>query len=98
MNIQTAKKLLLKDINYLPLEQLQEHKVKLLDAWRHSKADYGFKQAAEEGFYCSLESESASGYVPKDIWLTYNLSCRIDEVLLKEQQLLNKGLSTLNNS
>lgn len=96
MNIKKANELLKIDINYLPLEELQKHKVKIIDAWRHSNAAYGFEQAVEEGFYCVLSSESANGFVPVDLWLTHNLSNRIDEILIKEQQLLEQGFISEN--
>lgn len=88
MNIQTARGLLAKSIDGMGLEQIQRHKVRLIDAWRESRADHGFVQAVKDGFYKALVSDSASGYVPADLWLTKNLSARLDEVIAREAELL----------
>lgn len=72
----------------MTLEQIQKHKVKLIDAWRHSKADYGFIEAVKNGFYKEVASESASGYSPTDIWLTHQLNYAIDKAVERENQLL----------
>lgn len=87
MNIKKARALLRVDISKLSLEQLQQHKVKLIDAWRESKAAYGTAQAVADGFYKVIGSESASGYSPTDIWLTHSLGQRLDEVELKEREV-----------
>lgn len=91
MKIGKARQLLAVDITALTLEQLQRHKVKLLDAWRESKGDYGMKQAVEDGFFKVIGSESASGYSPTDIWLTHSLNQRIDDVLAREAFLIGGG-------
>ncbi|MBQ6960900.1 MAG: hypothetical protein IJP78_07995 [Clostridia bacterium] len=80
MNIKSARDLLCMPIDGMTLEQLQRHKVRLIDAWRESKAAYGFIRAVSDGFYKIVESDSASGFVPSDPWLTHNLSCRMDEI------------------
>ena len=51
MKITQARKLLTEDIGRMTLEQLQRHRVKLTDAWRESRAEYGMGQAAMDGFY-----------------------------------------------
>lgn len=88
MNIRTARGLLVKPIDGMGLEQLQRHKVRLIDAWRESRVDLGFAQAVKDGFYKVLVSDSASGYGPTDLWLTHNLSARLGEVIAKEAELL----------
>lgn len=80
MNLQKARALLRVDISKLSLERLQQHKVKLIDAWRESKAAYGMARAVANGFYKVIGSESASGYSPTDIWLTHSLNQRLNEV------------------
>lgn len=80
MNIVKAKDLLTVDPKMLTFEQLLKHRVKLIDAWRESKADYGMAQAIKDGFYIEVLNEYSSGYTPKDIWLTKNLEVRLDEV------------------
>lgn len=92
MKITKAKELLRKDISKLSLEQLQQHKVKLIDAWRESKAFYGMAQAVADGFYKVIGSESASGYSPTDIWLTHSLNERIEEAESREAVLLMEGM------
>ena len=87
MNFKKAQALLRVDVSRLSLEQLQRHKVKLIDAWRESKAAYGMAQAVANGFYKVVASESASGYFPTDIWLTHSLNQRLDEVELKERKI-----------
>lgn len=87
MKLEKARELLRVDISKLSLEQLQQHRVKLIDAWRESKAFYGMAQAVANGFYKVIASESANGYSPTDIWLTHSLSQRLDEVELKERKL-----------
>lgn len=88
MNISKARKLLAVDPKILTLDQLQKHKVKLIDAWRHSKADYGFKEAVKEGFYLEIVDSGASGFSPRDIWLTHQLVARLDEIEARERELL----------
>lgn len=90
MKYAKAKGLLRVNIEKLSLEQLQAHRVKLLDAWRESKAFYGMAQAVADGFYKVLVSESASGYSPTDIWLTHSLNQRINEVEALERRMLSR--------
>ena len=80
MKIQQARKLLSVDFSNLDLEKLQKLHVNLLDAWRESRADYGYMQAVNNGFYAVISSESAKGFTPVDIWLERNLLTRITEV------------------
>ena len=74
-----AETLLTIDIATLSLEQLQKHRVKLLDAWRESEAEYGYKEAVENGFYAVITSESASGFTPVNPFLTTNLKYKFNE-------------------
>lgn len=84
----TAENILRKDITSMSLEQLQKHKVRLLDAWRESRAFYGMEQAIKTGFYYPVLDNYASGFTPANKYLTSNLSYRLDEVekLLEEKQ------------
>lgn len=88
MNIQAARNLLAKRIEDMSLEQIQRHKVRLVDAWRESRGDFGFDQAVRDGFFKVLVSESASGYAPADFWLMRNLGTKLDEVIAKEAEML----------
>lgn len=80
MKIAQARKLLTEDIGWMTLEQLQRHRVKLTDAWRESRAEYGMGQAAMDGFYRQT-GEDVTEYTPTDLWLTQNLSHRLDETI-----------------
>lgn len=80
MTKQKAENLLKKNYKEMNLEQLQKYKVQLLDAWRESRAEYGFPEAVKNGFYKILDSEYASGFIPVDLWLTKNLDFKIAEV------------------
>lgn len=98
MTIQKAQKLLTLNYFALSLKQLQKHKIDLIDAWRHSRAEYGMDTAVKEGFYCSVASESAAGFVPVDLWLTQNLFTRYNEVFAQEQKLLSESLKQRRNT
>lgn len=88
MKIAQARKLLTEDIGRMTLEQLQRHRVKLTDAWRESRAEYGMGQAEMDGFYRQT-GEDATEYTPTDLWLTQNLSYRLDETIERELELLS---------
>lgn len=82
-----AEKLLTYDYNSMSLEELQKFRVKILDAWRESQAEYGETQAVRDGYYAIVASESASGYVPVNLWLTQNLDQRFLQVEKRLQQI-----------
>mgnify|MGYP000522480346 FL=1 len=88
MKYQKAKELLKMDISQMTLEELQKYKIKLLDAWRESRAEYGYRQAVENGYYKVISHDPADGFSPKDLWLTANLQNRYDEASGKENKLL----------
>lgn len=88
MKIAQARKLVTENIDTMSLEQLQRYKVKVLDAWRESRADYGLLQAIKDGFYIQT-GENASEYTPVDIWLTQNLSQKLDNIEARERLLLS---------
>ena len=87
MKIAQARRLLAEDVDTMTLEQLQKYKVKVIDAWRESRAYYGIGQAVRDGFYLQT-GEDASEYTPKDLWLTQNLVKRHDAIDLRERELL----------
>ena len=87
MKIAQARRLLAEDVDTMTLEQLQKYKVKVIDAWRESRACYGIGQAVRDGFYLQT-GEDASEYTPKDLWLTQNLVKRLDAIDLRERELL----------
>lgn len=90
MKIAQARRLVSEDIEAMTLEQLQKYKVKVIDAWRESRADYGTAQAARDGFYLQT-GENASEYTPTDLWLTQNLARRLDDIDRRERELLPHG-------
>lgn len=84
-----ARRLVSENIETMTLEQLQKHKVKVLDAWRESRGDYGMAQALRDGFYIQT-GENASEHTPKDLWLTQNLVKRLDAIDTRERELLRQ--------
>lgn len=91
MKIAKARVLSRLNIDEMSLEQVQKHKVRLLDAWRESKAFYGFEQAVRDGFYKVVVDSAASGYFPADMWLTKTLRERIDQADAREKYLFEQG-------
>ncbi len=91
MKFKMAKELTRIDINTLSLEQLQKHKVKALDALRESNAEYGMQQAIMDGYYICVVDSAASGYSPRDMFLTTNLSYIYGECVKREQKLLGNS-------
>lgn len=89
MKIAQARRLLAEDVETMTLENLQKYKVKVIDAWRESRADYGIAQAVRDGFYLQT-GENASEHTPKDLWLTQNLVKRLDAIDLRERELLRQ--------
>ena len=89
MKIAQARRLLAEDVETMTLERLQKYRVKVIDAWRESRADYGIAQAVRDGFYLQT-GENASDHRPKDLWLTQNLAKRLDAIDLRERELLRK--------
>lgn len=89
MKYQTAKKLTMLDVNAMTLEQVQHHRVRLLDAWRESRAQYGFKQAVSNGFYRVIIDSAAEGFVPRDMWLTDRINYCLDQATAREAYLLS---------
>ncbi len=73
----------------MTIEQLQRYKVKVIDAWRESRADYGIAQAVRDGFYLQT-GEDASEYTPKDLWLTQNLARRLDAIDRREHEMFRQ--------
>lgn len=68
MKIAQARRLLAEDVETMTLERLQKYRVKVIDAWRESRADYGIAQAVRDGFYLQT-GENASEHTPKDCGL-----------------------------
>lgn len=88
MKYQTARNLTMMDISSMNLEQIQRHKVRLLDAWRESRAEYGFLQAVNDGFYRIVVDSAAEGFVPRDMWLTDRLNFCLNVAEAREAYLL----------
>lgn len=84
MKYQTARNLTMMDISSMNLEQIQRHKVRLLDAWRESRAEYGFLQAVNDGFYRIVVDSAAEGFVPRDMWLTDRLNSCLNAAEARE--------------
>lgn len=88
MNIRTAQNFLRENYNTMALEELQRFRVRLVDAIYHADGSYGMAQGIAEGFYKIIESESASGFFPSDMWLAHNLNWTLGEVRKREAELL----------
>lgn len=89
MRYQTARQLTTLDVNNMTLEQVQRHRVRLLDAWRESRAQYGFAQAVKDGFYKIVVDSAAEGFVPRDMWLTHRINHCLDQAAARESYLLS---------
>lgn len=72
MKLKKAQDLLSIDITTLTDEKLQEYKVKLIDAWRYAKGDYG----CYNDFFIAVPEVKA--YIPKDKWLLKNINDRLE--------------------
>lgn len=92
MRYEKARELVRVVPDSLPLEELQRHKVKLIDAWRESRAEYGMRQAVRDGYYIRVLCDQATGYAPRDIFLTPNLDTALQRAIEREAELL-KGTS-----
>ena len=89
MKYQTVRQLTTLDVSNMTLEQVQRHKVRLLDAWRESRAQYGFSQAVKDGFYKIVVDSAAEGFVPRDMWLTHRINHCLDQAAARETYLLS---------
>nr|DAK95456.1 MAG TPA: hypothetical protein [Caudoviricetes sp.] len=74
----------------MSISELQKHKVKLLDAWRESLAEYGYQQAVKDGYYKTILSDSANGFSPTDPWLSTNLCNCYNMTEKRENELFGK--------
>ena len=90
MTINTARRLMREDITTMPLEKLQRHKVRLLDAWREATAYWGMAQAVRDGFMVDATTSSMTGYRPTDCWLAHNLNSAYEQAQERERTLLNE--------
>ena len=74
----------------MPLEKLQRHKVRLLDAWREATAFWGMEQAVRDGFMLDATTHSTTGYRPADCWLAHNLNSAYERAKERERALLKR--------
>ena len=93
MTLQTARRILSENYEEMPLEKLQKHRVRLIDALYHADGTFGMARGVSEGFFKVVESDSASGYVPADMWLAYNLNYILEKVREREALLLGVGMN-----
>lgn len=89
MKYQTAKQLTTLNVETMSLTQVQKHKVKLLDAWRESRAQYGFAQAVRDGFYRVMVDSGARRFIPRGMWLTDRLNYCLETAAEREAYLLS---------
>lgn len=89
MNIRTAQNLLRENYEAMPLETLQRFRVRLVDAlYECDGSTYGMARAVKNGFMKIIESDSASGFFPADMWLQHNLQWTLKQVRKREIELL----------
>lgn len=74
MKFKKAKELLQEDFTKMNCEELQEYKVKIIDAWRYARGDYGYNN----DFFVYVGELKA--YTPRDFWLLKNIENRMDEL------------------
>jgi hypothetical protein len=88
MEVKTAQNLSRLIVDDMPLEKLRVHRDKLTAALKEARAGYGFEQAVRDGYMLPVASESASGFVPKDMFLEINLQTALKWVNEREQALI----------
>jgi len=88
LDVKTALNLTRKNIGDMSLEQLQRHKVRLVSAFYEAHVEYGFEQAVRDGYYLPIASESATGYMPRHLWLQNSLKFHLDQTAAREKELL----------
>jgi hypothetical protein len=86
LNAKKAVELTRIDITALTLEQLQRHRVKLVSALYEARGDFGIVQAVKDGYMLPVASESASGFVPKYLYLNINLGFALDCTVALEKK------------
>ena len=57
----------------------------------YKRQEYGFAQAVRDDFYMHVVDAGATGYTPRDPWLSRNLDLRLNEVMIFEQKILEKS-------
>jgi len=70
-------------------DKLQKHIVKLRDFKGYIESS-DMPRLLGGGYYGAVCDPSASGLVPKDIWLHTNLGQALDEAICERQNRLNK--------
>lgn len=71
MKCKKAKELLQEDFTKMNCEELQKYKVKIIDAWRYARGDYGYNN----DFFIYVGELRA--YTPADFWLLKNIEERM---------------------
>lgn len=73
-------------------DQLQRDIVKLRDYNRYMSSDdsHSQKTLVEGGYYSGVADPSASGVVPKDMWLHQNTQYALDEAIKEKQRRINQ--------
>lgn len=83
-----AEALLKTDFRTLSYEEFLKYRVKIVDALRESEAEYGYEQAVADGYYVFVGDAGAVGFSPKNIWLTHELSQRLNELSVIYEKIL----------
>ena len=74
MKYKKAKALLQEDYTKMNFEELQKYKVKIIDAWRYARGDYGYNN----DFFVYVGELRA--YTPSDYWLLKNIEDKMQSL------------------
>ena len=72
MTYAKAKELLSVDVSTLNETETQKYKVRIIDAWRYARGDYGYNN----DFFVWVGELRA--FTPRDYWLLKNIETRMD--------------------
>ena len=72
MTYAKAKELLSVDVSNLNETEAQKYKVRIIDAWRYARGDYGYNN----DFFVWVGELRA--FAPRDYWLLKNIETRMD--------------------
>lgn len=86
-----AKRLISTNPKLLTNSQLQKQLVKARDYQKYTNfVDVYGKILNDGGYFIPVVDPSASGFIPKDIWLSFNLGFILDK-LIQEKNKRQKG-------
>jgi len=79
-------------LNKMKDSRLQKHIVMLIDFERYTKDTHLYRDILSKGSYFnSADTHASSGVVPKDMWLSQNLSTVLNEALKEKKRRINNN-------